>query len=240
MPLAAARRHPVLVAAATLVALALGVTGADRAVAQYIQHCTADAFQQATGTPRAPQVTIDGFPVLSQVVAGRLNHVGITAHGIPAAPTDDRLPVTRLDLDLTGVRRSGDEQAARADSAKAGAFLSYDDLSSALGLGITAGDRPGYVDAQVLLPLVGVSTVTAKVSAGAANTIVFTDVHLTAGDLPDAGTQLLAKIFDQPIPLHNIPQGLHLDALRASASGLEAQLAGDNVTFRTGAPTASA
>ncbi|MFD7454857.1 DUF2993 domain-containing protein [Kitasatospora sp. NPDC059827] len=240
MPLAAARRHPVLAAAAALAALALGVTGADRAVAQYVQHRTADAFQQATGTPRAPQVTIDGFPVLTQAVAGRLNHIGITAQGIPADPADGRLPVTRLDLDLTGVRQSGDEQAAHADSAKAGAFLSYDDLSSALGLGITAGDRPGYVDAQVLLPLVGASTITAKISAGAANTIVFTDLHPVSGGLPDAGTQLLAKIFDQPIPLHNIPQGLHLNALLTGAGGLQAQLAGDNVTFRTGAPAAGA
>ncbi|MEU8547774.1 DUF2993 domain-containing protein [Streptomyces roseoverticillatus] len=128
---------------------ARGATGVGRGVAQYVQHRTAGAFQQATGTSQAPQVTIDGFPILSQVVAGRLNHVSITTHGIPADPADGRLPVTRLDLGLTGVRQSGDEQAARADSAKAGAFLSYDDLSSALGLGITAGDRPGYVDAGV-------------------------------------------------------------------------------------------
>ncbi|GAB7185254.1 hypothetical protein ATKI12_5085 [Kitasatospora sp. Ki12] len=237
LPLAA-RRHPALAATAALAALALGTTGADRAVAQYVQHRTADAFQQATGTSRAPQVTIDGFPVLSQVVAGRLDHVGITAHGIPAH--DGRLPVTRLDLDLTGVRQSGDERAARADSAEASAFLSYDDLSSALGLGITAGDRPGYVDAQVLLPLVGAATLTAKVSAGTGNTIVFTDLHPVSGNLPGPGTQLLAKIFDQPIPLHDIPQGLHLDALRTSAGGLEARLAGDDVTFRTGAPAVGA
>lgn len=138
------------------------------------------------------------------------------------------------------MRQSDDGQAARADSAKASDFLSYDDLSSALGLGITAGDRPGYVDAQVLLPLVGAGALTAKVSAGVGNTIVFTDLHLASGTLPDAGMQLFAKIFDQPIPLHNIPQGLHLDALHTSAGGLEAQLAGDDVTFRTGAPAARA
>ncbi|MER7674382.1 hypothetical protein ABTY61_38795 [Kitasatospora sp. NPDC096128] len=65
MPLAAASRHPVLAAAAALTALtalALGATGADREVAQYVQHRTADAFQQATGITHAPQVTIDGFP----------------------------------------------------------------------------------------------------------------------------------------------------------------------------------
>ncbi|MFI9358932.1 hypothetical protein [Streptomyces lydicus] len=70
--------------------------------------------------PVTPLAAARRHPVL---VAGRLNHVGITAHGIPADPADGRLPVTRLDLDLTGVRQSGDEQAARADSAKASAFL---------------------------------------------------------------------------------------------------------------------
>ncbi|MFJ7248668.1 LmeA family phospholipid-binding protein [Kitasatospora sp. NPDC098652] len=136
MPLAALRRHPVLAATATLAALTLGATGADRAAAQYAQHRTADAFQQAAGTPQTPQVTIDGFPILSQVVAGRF--------------------------------------------------------------------------------------------------------HPVSGALPDAGTQLIAKIFGQPIPLHNIPQGLHLDALRTNADGPQAQLTGDNVTFRTGAPAAGA
>ncbi|MFG2820909.1 DUF2993 domain-containing protein [Kitasatospora sp. NPDC048365] len=235
-PLAALRRRPLLAAAGAAAVLALAGTAVDAAVAAYAEHRTAAAFQAATRTAHAPAVTIDGFPATGQVVRGRLDRVDITAAAIPADPDEGRLPITRLDLELTGLRQAGDEKAAHSDTAKANAFLSYADLSDALGVGITAGDRPGYVDARVLLPLVGAGTVTAKVDAGADNTIVFTDLHVASGGLPDAGMRLLERLFDRPIPLRNLPQGLHLDSLQTSDTGLSAQLAGHDVTFRTDTP----
>ncbi|MEV7416192.1 DUF2993 domain-containing protein [Streptomyces sp. NPDC089919] len=234
-PLAALRRRPVLAGAVTLAVVALAATGTDRAVARYAEQQTADAFQQATRTAQPPTVAIGGFPVLGQVVRGRLDHVEITAHDIPADTGAGRPPISRLDLRLTGVRQSDDERTARSEAARATAFLSYADLSDALGVGITPGDRAGYVDARIQLPLLGAATVTARVGAGPGNSIAFSDLHVVSGDLPAPGMRLLTKVFEQPMPVRNIPQGLHLETLRTSPTGLSAQLAGRDVAFRTDA-----
>jgi len=224
-------RRRALAFVAVLVTLVLLPVAADRAVAARIESRTAKAFQEGMDTPLPPLVHVRGFPVLTQAISGTLDHVDITAHDIPADGDTRPLPVSELSLRLEGLTKSDDDSEARARSAEATASLSYRDLSSALGLEISQGSRPGQVSALVLLPFGKQATVTNTVAASSGNRIVFKDFAVMGGILPGDGGHLLDKIFTQPIQLRNIPDGLQLRSVTTTDTGLTARFSGNSVTF---------
>lgn len=171
--------------------------------------------------------------MLTQLAAGTLRHVDITAHDIPASDTTGPLPVSELSLRLKELRKSDDDTEALARSADATALLSYPDVSDALGLEISRGTRPDQVRASVLLPTGDDVTVAATVSVLSGNRIAFKDFQVTGGLLPEMGRLALGKVFERPIRLRDIPQGLHLRSVTTTESGLVARLSGESVTFRS-------
>ncbi|MFJ1968888.1 DUF2993 domain-containing protein [Streptomyces sp. NPDC087903] len=225
-------RRPVVVAVAALLAAALVPVVADRLATARVEARTAEAFQEGMDTPRRPDVHVRGIPVLTQLASGTLRHVDITAHDIPADGSARPLPVSSLTLRLNGLRKSDDDSEARARSATATAALSYADVSDALGLEVTRGTRPGEIGARVLLPFGTEATVSTTVSAASGNRVAFRDFRVTGGALPAAGQALLDRVFEQPIPLRSIPEGLRLRSVTTTATGIDAHFSGESVTFR--------
>ncbi|MCT9083706.1 LmeA family phospholipid-binding protein [Streptomyces fulvoviolaceus] len=225
-------RRPAVIAAAALCAPALVPVVVDRLAAARVESRTAEAFQQGMDTPLPPEVHVRGFPVLTQLASDTLRHVDITAHDIPAYDATRPLPVSELSLNLDDLTKSDDDSEAYARSAQATARLSYTDVSSALGLEVSQGSRPGQIRASVLLPPGNEVTVTTTVSAASGNRIAFKDFEITGGVLPTVGEEVLSKVFDKPIQLRNIPEGLHLRSVTTAADGLTARFSGKSVTFR--------
>ncbi|MFD8380464.1 DUF2993 domain-containing protein [Streptomyces sp. NPDC059679] len=232
-----ARRRKVI-AVASLAALLIGGVVVDRAAAARAESRTAKAFQEGMGTPERPSVHVSGFPVLTQLARGSLRHVDVTAHDLPARGTARPLPVAKLTVGLDGLKTSGSADDAHTRSVEATALLSYEDVSNALGLDVSADDEPGRIDATVSLPLTGEVTVSAAVSAAVGNRIAFTDVRVTRGELIPPAKALLDRALREPIPLRNIPEGLRLRSVTATESGISARFTGKAVTFRPGATSA--
>ncbi|MFI8236698.1 DUF2993 domain-containing protein [Streptomyces sp. NPDC085866] len=237
-PLPGRRRRLVIAVAASLAALVVTAVGVDRFAAGHAESRTARAFQDGMDTPNRPSVHVSGFPVLTQLASGTLRHVDITAHDIPAHGSARPLPITRLTIGVDDLKASGDAGEARARAVDATAFLSYGDLSDALGLRLSQDSEPGRVRAAVDLPLGGEVTVSAAVSAVSGNRISFTDFHAADGALSGPAQALLGSIFADPIPLRNIPDGLRLRSLTPTASGVDAHFTGRTVTFRPDSPNA--
>ncbi|NNN34026.1 DUF2993 domain-containing protein [Streptomyces sp. S3(2020)] len=224
-------RHPAVVAGAAALTLVLVPVAADRFAAARVESNTAQAFQEGMDTPQRPEVHVRGFPVLTQMASGSLRQVDITAHDIPADGSARPLPVSRLDLRLNGLTRSADDTEARARSARATASLTYADVSDALGPEVSQGAGRDQVAARIRLPFGDEATVTARVSVVSGNRIAFEDFQVTGGPLPDAGRKVLETVFDRPIQLENIPEGLTLRSVTTSADGLTARFSGTSVTF---------
>ncbi|MHC3427768.1 LmeA family phospholipid-binding protein [Streptomyces sp. DT18] len=208
--------------------LGLGAA-ADRSAAVWLQKSTAEAFQEAQDLPSAPDVSVRGFPVLTQMASGTLDRIDVKADHIPGQGVRP-VPVTRLDARLDHVTRSSDSGAAHADSARATAFLSYADLGTALGVDIGPG-RDGRVAARATLPLVGEATASARIVVASGNSLAFRDVRV-GGDLPDRLKDVVSGALDREIPLDGIPGGLRLTRLTTTSEGLSAELSGKDVTFR--------
>ncbi len=226
-----ARRRRIIVAVSLTVGL-VGAVAADRVAASRTESRTARAFQDGMHTPQQPSVHVSGFPVLAQLAGGSLAHVDITAHDIPAASAARPLPVTKLSVGLDGLKTSGSTDEAHAQRVEATAFLSYKDVSNALGVDVSSGDERGRVEVTVSLPLTGDVTVSAAVSAAEGNRIAFTDTRVTQGELPPLARALLDKALEEPIPLQNLPEGLHLRTVTSTENGITAHLAGKAVTYR--------
>jgi hypothetical protein len=225
-------RRPVAIAVGSLLALLLAPVAVDRFATARVETRTAKAFQEGMRTPSAPEVHVRGFPVLTQLASGALRHVDITAHDLPASDTTGPLPVSELSLWLAELRKSDDDTEALARSAEATALLSYPDVSDALGPEISPGDRPDQVRATVPMPTGDDVTMTTTVSVLSGNRIAFKDFQVTGGPLPALGRAALNAVFERPIQLRNIPQGLHLRSIATTDSGLSARLSGESVTFR--------
>ncbi|WP_432152150.1 LmeA family phospholipid-binding protein [Streptomyces sp. bgisy029] len=225
------RRRAVAVATCLIT---VGVTAVivDRVAESRVESRTAEAFQQGMGTPARPSVEVRGFPVLPQLASGTLQHVDITAQDIPARGTSRPLPVTRLTVRLNELQTSGNADQAQAQAVDATAFLSYRDLSDALGLELQGDSATGRLRAQLILPFGGATTVSAAAAALAPNSIAFTDFNVSQGKLPAAGQALLAKMFAEPLQLRNIPEGMQLRSVTVGPSGLDAHFTGDTVTLR--------
>ncbi|WP_127356500.1 hypothetical protein [Actinacidiphila soli] len=91
---------------------------------------------------------------------------------------------TDLDVHMAKVRKSSDANGAHAGSATASAFVSYQDLSDALGIEVKAGSAPGHITATVMAPMVGQLTVNARVVKGGPASIAFKDVSVASDQLP--------------------------------------------------------
>jgi hypothetical protein len=215
-------------AAACLGVLALA---ADRATAWQVEDRAAGAFRAATGSASAPSVHVSGFPVITQVIAGRLGHVEVTAAELPATGSRP-IPITALNLNLYGLRSYGQSNAARADTAQASAFISYADLSNALGPQITEDRQAGRIDATATVPLLGQVAVGARLAVDGADSIAFEDLS-THGDLPPGADGLIRQVLSQPIQLRGVPRGLRLVSVAADATGVHAQFTGTDVDFTT-------
>ncbi|MEU6201576.1 hypothetical protein [Streptomyces sp. NPDC047061] len=62
--------------------------------------------------------------------------------------------MTKLTVGVDGLKISGNADEAHARSVDATAFLSYDDVSSALGVTVSQADRSHRIDATAGLPVV--------------------------------------------------------------------------------------
>ncbi|WP_406340960.1 DUF2993 domain-containing protein [Streptomyces sp. NBC_00648] len=222
-------------AVAVVVLAGLSVAG-DRAAAAWTEHRTADAFQKAQGLKAAPHVEVHGFPVLTQLAGGTLDRVDIEASDIPAGRDGGRLPITTLNVELDRLRRSSDATEAHAASAKATAFVSYQDLSAALGVEIgysqdSTKSEP-RVAATASLPLVGKATASARVDVAGDHALAFRSVKV-GDDLPKAVRTIVTGMLERELKLDGIPDGLALKSLTTTPDGLTATLSGEDVTFRT-------
>ncbi|MDT7842009.1 LmeA family phospholipid-binding protein [Streptomyces justiciae] len=225
-------RRRLVVVGASLAALVVGGVVVDRVATARAESRTAEAFQDGMGTAEPPSVQVGGFPVLTQLARGSLNHVDLTAHDIPANGTTRPLPVTKLTVGMDGLKTSGNADEAHARKVEATAFLSYEDVSAALGVEVSRGDAAGRIDATASLPLAGDVTVSAAVSSASGNRIAFTDVRAVDGELLPPLKALLDKALKKPIPLQNVPQGLRLCSVTPTEDGIDARFTGRSVTFR--------
>ncbi|MGW5126303.1 LmeA family phospholipid-binding protein [Streptomyces sp. NPDC004069] len=218
----------------------------DRVAVHLAQGQAADRLKSAENLASTPDVSIKGFPFLTQLASGELDdvEVGVRDYEVATGNGARKIRVDGFTADLKGVRFSGDYRSATAATATGTATIAYDELlkaaksdSAKVAPGVTArvvglsdgGD--GKIKVEVEVSALGVKQ---RVSLRSSAAVRGHKVEVRADSLPVVGGVRLPEgpvrsITDFQQAIDRLPTGIELDSVRATADGVEITLKGSDV-----------
>jgi LmeA-like phospholipid-binding len=210
------------------------LVGADRIALVVAEDQLASHIQSSQHLSQKPDVSIDGFPFLTQVIARDFPHATVDIHGLVA----NGLTISDLHADLRGVHVNSGFNGATVDTLTATAELSYADIGTALSSQLNVqGIQVGTVQVAEAGPdqitasysLLGVSiSATIGVTLSAANTLEFRSISFHT---PLSGIGVSPQNFDLKYDLGSLPFGIDLTQLDFTSSGVEIFATGSHVNL---------
>jgi hypothetical protein len=207
-----------------VVGSALGLVALDRGAEIVVEHVVAGKVQDCLGTPDKPDVEISGWPLLPDLVRGRLDHLSMTAHDANAQTNlidTSSVKVAELHVEADGVERKG--AGGKMDSLRGSGLVTYDAMSEqAMGMTITNGGDGSLKIAGGLGILSGSATTRPKIEDGS--------LVLEPGQV---STSLFGNMDFSDFPairikLRDLPSGVNVH-LNPTDRGLEFTFDGTNV-----------
>ena len=221
----------------------------DRIAVHIAEGEAADRLKATENLATTPDVSINGFPFLTQLAGGTLDEVEVGIEDYEAGTGDGAKKIRIADLraDMHGVDFSTDFSSAVADSATGTATIAYDELLK------TAKSEPGRVAPGITARVVGLSDggngkVKVEVEATVLGTklpkpvAVLSSVAVVDGDtvrvkadaVPEfGGVQIvessLRQITDFEQRIDGLPGGIRLDKVEAAQDGVEITVKGSDV-----------
>ncbi|GAA2269874.1 hypothetical protein GCM10010145_00260 [Streptomyces ruber] len=220
---------------------------ADRVAVNFAENEAADRLRANEGLASTPDVSIKGFPFLTQVVGGELDdvEVGIPDYEASSGDGGDTVRITGLKADMRGVVFSGDFSSATARSATGSATIPYDELLKA------AQSEPTEIAPGVTARVVGLSDGgNGKIKIELDGTVLGVDlprpvsvlssvavedgtVRLRADSLPNLGADLgeesVRSLTDFQQAIDQLPGGIQLDKVEGAADGVRITVKGSDV-----------
>ncbi|NEA79501.1 DUF2993 domain-containing protein [Actinospica acidiphila] len=219
----------------------------DRVALHFAEGEAADRVRASEGLASTPDVDIQGFPFLTQVLGGSLDEVrvGISDYEAGAGEGGKTIRIADLRADLRGVEFSGDFGSAVADSATGTATIAYDELlrnakaePTQVAPGITAevvalaDGGNGKIKVALETTVLGTKlpvTVLSSVTVVDGNT-----VRVRADALPVLGGVEIAesrvrRITDFEQKIDGLPGGISLEKVQAAADGVDVTVSGKDV-----------
>lgn len=210
------------------------LVGADRVALVIAEHQLASRIQSSQHLSEKPDVSIAGFPFLTQVAGRDFPHATVDIHDLDA----NGLTITDLHADLRGVHVNSGFNSATVDKLNATAELSYADIGKALSsklnvdgaqVGTVQVSRAGagQIKASYKLLGIGIST-TIGVTLSGQNTLVFRSVSLNT---PLSAIGVNPQNVDVSYDLGSLPFGIDLTQLTFTDSAVEVAAVGSHVNL---------
>jgi hypothetical protein len=220
----------------------------DRVAVHFAEGEAAGKLKTTENLASTPDVSIEGFPFLTQVASGTLDDVkvGIKDYDATTGTAGKTIRIEDLNADMKGVTFTGDYSSATARTATGTALISYDELlknartaPTDLGFGFTGqvvglgdgGNGKIKVTVDVKIPGVGAHQ---KVTVLSTVAVKDNTVQVHADNLPKlAGVSLAENRFRQAADfqqaIDQLPGGIKLDKVEAAKDGVEIAVQGSNV-----------
>ena len=225
-PVAAPRRRgrKVLILIIALLVIVGLLFGLDRAAAA----CTANRIAttlQNEGFPVRPNVSVEGFPFLTQLISRHLQGVEVTAPRYPIGSVTASIHVHAQDITLDSGYQSGTiAQVTGTGLVPFASLARMPGLAAVPGL-LISGDGPHMVKLSANLGVFAASAI-ARVTQTAGNELSLRIV--SSSGVPAA---LLAPIRDLILRIPALPLGLTVQSVRVSPRGVVIGVAGSDVKF---------
>jgi hypothetical protein len=231
---------------------------ADRVAVGFAEDEAAARLKTNEGLASTPDVSIKGFPFLTQVVGGELDEVevgiknyeadtsgttGSADNGTSAGP--DKIRIDDLTAQMRGVAFSGDYSSAKAATATGSATISYAELLKAakaepvaVATGVTAqvvglsDGGNGKIKVEVEATVLG-TKLPEPVSVLSSVSVKGDTVEVHADSLPNLGVQLaedkVRLITDFQQKIDGLPGGIRIDKVEAAETGVDITVKGSDV-----------
>lgn len=230
-------RRLLSVAIVLLLILAIVLVVADRVAVAYAERAVADQVRQQVAAQNVessdPEVSIGGFPFLTQVLAGNYQSVSILLRDVSGAVNGNSVRLPELDVDARGVRapletlRSGQGEVT-ADTVRGTATVSYDSVVQLINQpGLSLSERDGRLGVTAPVEILGQQvtlTGTADLEVADGQVLLRFD-DLDAEGLPgnEAARGFVSAYAQQisiAVPLPALPFELDLQEVEVTRAGL--------------------
>jgi len=217
------RRWPWIVLAVVLVLLVLLVV-LDRVAVAYAENQTADQMK-SQGFSTKPDVTIEGFPFLTQVASRRIDHIHITASRVKEGPVTLSMAADATDVLLDPGFKSGTISHVRGTG-----LIGFSELASAAGVEGAPGLKISAAGGNKVKLDVNVLGLDASATAAIRRTGPDTfQVHIvSAGGLP---ASLLGSLQNFTIRIPDLPMNLTIRNVQVTSKGVLIHVTGSNIKF---------
>jgi hypothetical protein len=215
------RRHRGLwITLGSLITLLVLLVVLDRVAVAYANNRAAQQIQ-SQGFPTKPDVSIQGFPFLTQVAARNLTDVHISASNVKEGPV-----TLSLVVDATDVRLDPGFSSGTITHITGTGLIGFSSLASAAGVSTSAGlDFQAAGNDQVKISLNGLQVATA--------TIAHTGPHTFSVQISGSGgllgSVLPATSFSVQVP--RLPYGISIQSVRVTSQGVLIHVTGSDVKF---------
>ena len=228
-------RNTIVVVLALIVLLVLFVV-LDRVAVAYAENQAAQQMQ-SQGFPAKPDVTIKGFPFLTQVIAHNIHEITITSDKIKAGP----VTITNLDADITDVKLNGAFTAGTIGHLDGKALIPFSGLTNALGgaLGGAGGGLGDLLGSGVTIKSAGHNTIKASfdltIVSGSATLKVTREpgnkIHIHLLSSHGLPSEITDQLKDLTVPIPALPLGMKIQRIQVNGAGISIHVTGDNVKF---------
>lgn len=205
------------------------LVGVDRLGDYIAEQAAADTLKNSQHLKNQPDVSIDGFPFLTQLVQGDFDRITATVHDLQLGTSTLSVRMERLHVVLHSLRVSRDLSTVRARSADADGVVTYADLGRPFGATVT------YLGDGRLMVTKSVTVLGTTVSGSITVAPALVDGALSLGQAGanqlDRIRRLVQQALDVRLPLNGIPFGITVRTLAARADGLHLALSGTDLVY---------
>ena len=233
-PVRTRRRHPWRTVIIVLVVLLGLLVAADFGARAYAENKMASEIQQQ-GFPKKPDVSINGFPFLTQVASRDFKNIQVSSSNIK----ENVLLIQSIHATMTGVHVNSSFQSGTIDHLNGTMTVTFPALASAMTS--QAGALGSLVSSGLTLSDAGNNEVKASLSllgGLASGTAVWqvtrtghNDIHVHLVSATGLGSAATSGISDITVPLPALPMGMTIQTISVTPHGLVATVTGQNVSF---------
>ncbi|MBW1604299.1 DUF2993 domain-containing protein [Streptomyces sp. JJ66] len=212
---------------------------ADRLAVNYAEGKLADRARTARGGAEDAEVTINGFPFLTQLADRELESVDITLNGVTASGEGQTLQVNEFDVKARDITLNDSYSGGVAAKATGTAYLTYEALTEAAAEGVSIayggetaeGEPKVQVTGQVQVPFLGRTiegTTTSALSVENGDTIKLYAESVPGQEIPGVEGFIRERI-DYTRQINGLPPGVELTGIEATPDGVEVNFTGEQI-----------
>lgn len=211
----------------TIAVLVVLFVAADRISVNVAESKVAEKVRTSQGFTSDPDVSIKGFPFLTQLLGSDLNKVRVNIENVETTGGTKQVRISRMALEFNGVRLSNSFSTAVADRASGTVLVSYADLSDEAPVG-TKVSYGGNGRLKVSASLIPVS-VLSDITVNDGNEIQLRAEKIPVNGLGSALEQKIRDKIDYSVTVTSLPDGIKVTKAEPGPDGVSFALVGSDV-----------